>query len=731
MHHGRCSSTPNSGERLATHVNSDSLESGQGAALAGKICAVLITVRSQTPAMMTTESPCLVEALFHQITEITATHLFILACSIWSGGALLSLLSGITLFKVNNRSLSFLVICGSLAALYGSVKSFWTSETFLVNVGGALPKFGLASLSCQSDALSALFIALLAVVSIASTLFSASCAEYKTQFFKLQFFLLLGVLLVFLSNNAIAFLVFWEIMSVAAASLITYEHERHRAQRAALGYLTASRIATAFFTAAFLWMQHLTGSFNFADWSFAAGDTFPAALLILLGVACKAGLWPMHVYLPAAYAEAPGPAAALISGAVSKVAIYVMLRLLFLGHCSFPLITYMALILGTISCLWGVLFALVERDLKRLLAFSSVENIGLIMMATALAMLARRLDIPGVEALAISCALLHTLNHGLFKSLLMLSVASIERASKTRELTRLGGLAKRLPWTMMGFFVGALSICALPPTNGFVSKWLLYQAFFQLSFASAPLYDRAIALALIGILAFVGALSLACYTKALGIAFLGRPRSQSAANARQEEIENGKLSGISQAQIILAAICIILGTSASICLGALSPALTLLTGGFVNAANLFPIPLGQISLIGLALASAVYILILGPKTQDVSTYITWDCGYGPLSARAEETGSSFSDPIGRIFAQILQLKVSTKIDGKDRRHFPDAIKVETKMSPLLETHFYSQLMKGLNWLSLTITRLQTGSIHVHLAYVFLTLVVLVLLGTVL
>lgn len=681
--------------------------------------------------MLTTESACLEEALIYQFAEITATQLFIVACSIWSGGALLSLLSGVTPLKVNTRILSFLVIGGSLAALLGAIKGFSGNETFVVNLGYALPKFGLASLSCQSDALSAPFIALLAIVAMASTLFASGLNEYKEQFFKLKFFLLLGVLLVFLSNNAIAFLVFWEIMSVAAASLITYDHERHRAQRAALGYLTASRIATAFFTAAFLWMHHLSGSFNFADWSFAGRESFPAALLILLGVACKAGLWPIHVYLPAAYAEAPGPAAALISGAVSKVAIYVMLRLLVLGQCSFPFITYTALILGTISCLWGVLFALVERDLKRLLAFSSVENIGLIVMALALSILARSRNIPGVEALAITCVLFHTFNHGLFKSLLMLSVASIERASKTRELSRLGGLARRLPWTMMGFFVGALSICALPPTNGFVSKWLLYQAFFQLSFASAPLYDRAIALALIGILAFVGALSLACYTKALGIAFLGRARSQSALNAREEDHERGRIGGISQAQILLASICIIMGTSASICLSALSPALTLLSGGYINAASLFPIPLGQISLIGLSLASAVYILILGPKTQEVSTYITWDCGFGPLSPRAEETGSSFSDPIGRIFAQILQLKVSTKIEGKDRRHFPDAIKVDTKMSPLLETHFYNLLLKGLNWLSLSMTRLQTGSIHVHLLYVFLTLVILVLLGTVL
>jgi hypothetical protein len=145
-------------------------------------------------------------------------------------------------------------------------------------------------------------------------------------------------------------------------------------------------------------------------------------------------------------------------------------------------------------------------------------------------------------------------------------------------------------------------------------------------------------------------------------------------------------------------------------------------------ASLFPIPQGQLCLVGLILASSIYILVLGPKTQSINTYITWDCGYGPLSARAEETGSSFSHPIGRIFAQILQLDMVTTIDGKDRRHFPEQIRVETKMSPYLETRAYRRTLDLISWLSLTMTRLQTGSIHVHLLYVFLTMLFLVLLG---
>lgn len=661
--------------------------------------------------------------------HLTVTTLYTAACLVWAFGFVITLISDVTKIQIKDKFFSFVMMAGGITAIAGAVKGFCYKELFGYQI---FPNFGLAPLSCQSDTLTGPFILLMGVITTTSAL---ACPSYtsglatkneRNLFYKLIFLLLLGTFLSFISANAIAFLVCFEVMSLSTAGLIASDHIRHRAQRAAFSYITASRIATALLTAAFLWMQHISGSFNFDAWHFESSRTLPAALMIFIGVAIKAGLWPTHVYLPQSYAEAPGPATALISGLVSKVSIYLMLRLIVLGDCHSPYVIYAALALGLISSVWGVLFALVERDIKRLLAYSSVENMGLIMVGIALAMLSKHYGLPGIAAIAVTGVIFHTVNHGLFKSLLMLGAASIEKATHTRELSQLGGLARRMPWTMLGFFVGGMAICAMPPTNGFASKWLIYQGFFQLSFAQVPLFDRAIAMAVIGSLAFVGALSLACYAKAIGIAFLGRARSTAAKAA--DEGASGKLTGLTLAQLILAVICIILGTSASVCMHGLSPVLAYLTGSYADPASLFPIPQGQLCLVGLILASSIYILVLGPKTQSINTYITWDCGYGPLSARAEETGSSFSHPIGRIFAQILQLDMVTTIDGKDRRHFPEQIRVETKMSPYLETRAYRRTLDLISWLSLTMTRLQTGSIHVHLLYVFLTMLFLVLLG---
>jgi NADH:ubiquinone oxidoreductase subunit 5 (subunit L)/multisubunit Na+/H+ antiporter MnhA subunit len=415
-------------------------------------------------------------------------------------------------------------------------------------------------------------------------------------------------------------------------------------------------------------------------------------------------------------------------GLMSKLAMLILLRLLLGGHCTNITVACIAIALGTISALWGVLFALMERDLKRVLAYSSVENMGLILMAIGLAMLAGARGLTVVQDIATAAAIFHIVNHALFKALLFLGAASVERSAHTRDMAVLGGIAKQMPWTMLCFFIGAIAICAMPPLNGFASKWLLYQSFFRLSFEHAPLIERAVAMGMVGILAFVGGLSLAAYTKAVGIAFLGRPRSALASRAKESK-ENSP-DGLIMAQILLACSCLMIGMLVPFVLNFLSPAIAQLTAhpGLVGS-SLFPLPQGELCFIGAITVGVIYLFILGRKSADIRSYITWDCGFGPTSARSEETGSSFSHPIGRIFSQVLQLKVTTEITGKDRRHFPELVKVATNMSPIVETKFYNPAMKLLNWISSSLARIQTGSIHIHLLYVFLTMVLLVFLGT--
>ena len=661
-------------------------------------------------------------------TTLSAANLFTSASAIWLAGLVII---AVGRERVKSNFLAFLMLAGALLTLGGAALSW--NQSIEYNQLQYI-SFGLVPADSIVDSLSVPFLGLLGILASAAAVASPCHVDSlnsqgkKGHYWKLTFIFLIGLQQVLLAANGIAFLVFWEIMSLSSAGLVAADHVRHRAQRAAFAYLTATRISTAFITAAFLWMHQNTGSWSLSSWHFGTEQSIVAAALLLIAVCTKAGVWPMHVWLPLAYPEPPGPTSAVFSGLVGNISIYLLMRMLLAGECHHLGIAYAAIALGTISALWGVLFALMERDLKKLLAYSTVENMGIILTAIGVAILAHCHNLDTIATLACAAALFHTLNHGLVKALLFLGAASVERAVHTRDLSALGGLAKNMPWTMLCFFIGSLSICAMPPMNCFASKWLVYQTFFQLSFANAPILERAMSLAMVGILAFVGALSLACFTKAVGIAFLGTPRSNAAAKAK-ESTTSGP-DGLILAQVILAIACVMIGTSVPIALDGLAPALRHLTHDqFVIGSTLFPIPQGQLALVGGILVSSIYLFVLGGRSVDVKSYITWDCGFGPLSTRAEETGSSFSHPIGRIFSQILQLKVTTEISGKDRRHFPESVRVETFMTPILETKLYRPIMGLFDWLSASLVRLQTGSIHIHLLYVFLTMLLLVFLGT--
>lgn len=661
------------------------------------------------------------------LSSADLANVFLLASASWLAGLVLTTIFG---SKLKDSLYAFLMFLGSALTVAAGVLSWSTSFEF--SELGFLT-FGLASPNCRVDPLCVPFFILLGILGCASALASPSYTgsltegDRRNRYWQLTYVFLIGLLQTLLSANAISFLVFWEIMSLSSCALIASDYKRHRAQRAAFGYLTATRTSTALLTAAFLWMHYLSGSWTMSDWHFELRAALPASIMILLGACTKAGVWPMHVWMPLAYPKPPAPTTVLLCGMVGKMAIFLMIRLLLLGRCQDLTVAYILLGLGTISAVWGVLFALMERDLKRMLAFSSVENMGLIALAIGVAVLANCRHLPTVTALATAAAIFHSINHGLTKALLFLAASSVERATRTRDMSTLGGLAKKLPWTMLCFFIGSLSICALPPLNGFASKWLIYETFFRLSFERAELPERAMGLAMVGVLAFVGALSLACFTKAVGIAFLGRPRSAAAAKASEG---SGKPDGLISGQLLLAGACVLVGVSVHLSLECLAPALRELNGDpFLTVSQLFPIPQGQLTLIGAATVAAIYVLLLGSKSSSVRNYITWDCGFGPLSTRAEETGSSFSHPIGRIFSGVLQLRTSTEITGRDRRHFPEAVKVNSFMTPILETKIYRPLVHMFTWLSESLVRLQTGSIHIHLLYVFLTMLLLVFLGT--
>ncbi len=586
--------------------------------------------------------------------------------------------------------------------------------------------FGPVRIQQHVDSLACVYIGLLGFIGLNVSLFSPGYLQHLKDRMNSGFYwsalsmFMLALALVISSANAIVFLVFWEMMSLSSFALVSSEHKHHRVQLASFIYLGATRIATAFLMGGFLWMYALTGSWNFAQWN--SPHALVPALLILIGLCIKAGIWPFHIWLPYAYPAAPASATALMSSCMSKVALYAMIRILVMNDLSSPIIGHVMLALGLVSAVWGVLFALVESELKRLLAFSSVENVGLILMGIGVSLLMRNSHFHELSIIALTAAIFHCVSHGLIKSLLFLAAGSIHSSVHSTDLNKLGGLGKKMPWTMATFIIGSAAICSLPPLNGFVSKWLLYQGLLQTAWQSESVIERSLSLLSIGSLAMVGGLALATFTKAVGVAFLGNARATFTA----EHAHEGTV-GMKFAQAILGAACILVGLCGSVICGQLqivsSTALKL--GG--ASASVFNLPLMTFAGLSLVIFLAVYTLLL--KQSAVKKFITWECGFGDLSPRSQATSGSFSHPLARIFGTILRYKLLVEITGADRRNFPEHIKVEPQMVSVLETLVYLPTLSWIQNLARAFAKLQAGSIHLYLLYVCITLVLLIFVGT--
>ncbi len=381
---------------------------------------------------------------------------------------------------------------------------------------------------------------------------------------------------------------------------------------------------------------------------------------------------------------------------------------------------YLILFLGTASAFWGVLFAMQEQDLKSLLAYSSIENIGLILMGIGVCLYCRNSGEPLAAAIALAAAIFHCINHGLFKSLLFLGAGSIGSGVGSKDLGLLGGLSRNMPWTTACFLLGSAAICALPPLNGFASKWLLYQGLFGLCWGSNSVVNRAAALACIGTLALVGGLSVAVFTKAVGISCLGRARSHSAENAKEGSF------GMVAAQLLLAICCLSCGIFVPQILVALQGICSQAAGSEVYITQAFTIP--QATLTGALLITVLCIYMLVLRGSSTRKYRTWECGFGDLSTRTEATGVSFAQPIESIFHSVLQSKYELKLLGKDRRHFPERIKVEITTRAWLEMALYVPIINFVRWLAQRFVTIQAGSIHIYLMYMLITLILLVSVG---
>ena len=614
-------------------------------------------------------------------------------------------------------TLAVLVGAGCLAAVGAAVVADADGAVLVTPL-----RLGPAPFALAVDPLARWFLGIIGCIGAVAALYSPGYLHHLRKRLALGFvwaalaLLLAAMVLVVLAANALTFLVAWEVMGLASFALVAAQHEQHSVRAAALIYLGATRIGTAFLMAGFLWANHLTGSWAFSDWTLRGPSALAPALLIFVGLATKAGCWPFHLWLPIAHPAAPAPVSAVMSAVMIKTAVYGVARLLLPGGLDSGAVGVLILVLGAVSAFWGVLFALLQRDLKRLLAYSSVENVGLILVGLGLCSLGSHLMLPVLQQAGLAAALLHSLNHAVFKSLLFMGAGVVDARTHTRDLEHLGGLLRRMPWTGAGFLTGCAAICALPPLNGFASEWLLYQGAFTLAVSGPNAGYRLGGLLLAGWLAVVGALALACFVRALGIAFLGRPRSRQAERAR----EGGP--GMIAAQAILAAACLGLGLAAPALLDGLQSVMPM-PGRSGALEALWSLPLGMLALL---LVGTVGLLVgwlaLASRRVPVRRYITWECGFGDLGPRAEYTATSFSQPILRLFGAIFRYSLNVELAGRDRRHFPESVAVSLQHEPYLETRIYAPLLRLLQrGGGAFLMRLQSGSIHRYLTYMALAL----------
>jgi hydrogenase-4 component B len=509
-----------------------------------------------------------------------------------------------------------------------------------------------ASLSVRADALSAFFLLPVLGLPALGSVYGLGYwpqAERGAQSIRLQLFfgLVTGAMtLVCVAANAILFLAAWEVMALSGFFLVLIEHERPEVQRASFVYLASAHFGNLALFALFAILGRMAGSFEFGAMARLDGGA-PAAGwvfgLALFGFGLKAGLVPLHFWLPGAHAAAPSHVSALMSGVLLKTGIYGLLRVT--GFFASPPLAWGGVLLaaGAISGVLGVAFALAQHDVKRLLAYHSVENIGIIAMGMGLALIGRSVGDPAMVVLGFAGAVLHVVNHATFKGLLFLGAGAVHHATGTRELDRLGGLSRAMPLTAALFLVGAAAICGLPPLNGFASEWLVYLASFRtLAVRAVPATSLGVLSA--PVLALVGGLAAACFAKVFGTVFLGHPRTDDA--LRGHEPAPSMLLPMA----VLASACAVIGLVPAAWL----PALTRAAAGWSGLAEASlsgPAALAahagwRITLVAMLLAGAVGLLVLWrrPRAGAIApTAPTWGCGFAYPTPRMQYTGSSFAE----------------------------------------------------------------------------------------
>lgn len=651
--------------------------------------------------------------------------------------------------RISNRlSNTCALMAGSLLSIAMIYKLLFVKDISLTL--DFISNIPFLSLKFKIDNLSAFFILLIAVVTSIVSVFSYT---YMSSFFYIKNISIFGCLynlfilsmvLLTSSNNILLFLVFWELMSLLSYFLVIFEHEKAEVQKAGKMYIIMTYAGTAFITAAFILMAFWTKSF---DLSSLGSTVIPASyaniiyIFLILGFGTKAGIIPMHVWLPYAYTVAPSNIAAIMSAVMKKMSVYGLLRIIFFmlpdNAMWWGVLT---LVIGTVSAIFGIAYSVASTiNIKRLLSYSSIENMGIIFCGIGIMLIARSSGNSFLLSLALTVTLLHTLNHAVFKSLLFMGAGAVQYAVNTRNMEKMGGLIKKMPMVSIAVLVGCLAISAVPPFNGFISEYMLFQSIINSITYYAPSGHFSLVILFMmaaAALALTGALVAYSYVKLFGISFLGLPRSSVAEAAK----EPGKPMLV--ALSLSAALCLAIGIFVKPVIGLIDN----VSIGLINSKLLssdwslssfkhYPVDKNglYISTVKLLLLLVVLSGIIAAiiyalrKKTSVRKYNTWDCGFTKLNPKMQYSATGFSKSIRIIFRGLFKPNRGLSVTEGYGAYYLKRGNYNISTEKVIEKYLYTPFIKGIvNFSRKVRYKIQTGSIHTYLIYFFSTLILMLL-----
>lgn len=624
-----------------------------------------------------------------------------------------------------------LAVGGGLAGIAAALPGLAGGPAWVLALPATLP-FGQGQV--RLDGLASVFLLLISAGAVVASVYALGYLRHEALHRHLRamgacfHLFLLAMAGVVLADDGVTFIIAWETMSLASLGLVLEGQGGQEGKRAGVVYIATMHIGTGFILGALLLSVQHAGAWGF-DAFRLAGASMPeparslAFLFALLGFGTKAGLVPLHGWLPLAHPAAPSHVSALMSGVMVKLGVLMFLRFAFefLGP---PEVSWGTLVLGLglATGLVGVLFALVERDLKRLLAFSTIENVGIIFAALGTALLLLAWDHRALAALAAAAALFHVVNHMAFKGLLFLGTGAVVEAAGTRDLERLGGLAKRMPLTAGLFLVGVLAISAVPPFNGFASEWMVFQSFLGLLQGHADgAFLGGLVVAAAAVLALGTGLVGAAMVRAYGGVFCGLPRSDAAAAAHDPPWS------MRASMAALAAACVVLGLGA----GYVGPAvagvgarlvathqLPVTPGALPGLATLQPLAVAALLVVGLAVA-----VLASSRSQRPSRVPPWTCGEVKPAPRFLLSPTAFGATVSMVFANVLRPSQEVRAEGEHAPYAPSRLTASTTHEDLFSTRLYAPVPRFLRFASTRLRVIQSGSLHLYVAYVLLACLV--------